>query len=35
MTTYEQRPEDEDDSAGAQGQAERLTRKVTESAQQV
>ena len=35
MTTYEQRPEDEDDNTGAQGQAERLTKKVTESAQQV
>lgn len=35
MTTYEQRPEDEDDSAGPQGQAERLSKKVTESAQQV
>ncbi len=35
MTTYEQRPDDEDDTAGSQGQAERLTRKVTESAQQV
>lgn len=35
MTTYEQRPEDEDDSTGPQGQAERLSRKVTESAQQV
>ena len=35
MTTYEQRPEDEDDTTGAQGQAERLTKKVTESAQQV
>lgn len=35
MTTYDQRPEDENDSTGAQGQAERLTRKVTESAQQV
>lgn len=35
MTTYEQRPEDEDDNTGAQRQAERLTKKVTESAQQV
>lgn len=35
MTTYEQRPENEDDSTGPQGQAERLSRKVTESAQQV